>query len=167
MKKVKMDFVEISRLYNAITSASRVKFKAHPKFRYALAKNRDHLEPFIKQLREASKLPEDEDIDAYEEARKELIKSYAGKKPIVPPEKQADFLADLEILQEGDFKKGWKKVEEFKESVDEFQKEKQDVQLYFVHMDLIPEDLDDQSAVNDLFPIFTEELVNKKGKSAE
>jgi hypothetical protein len=93
MKEVKMTFIEIGALYNAINAASAVKFNAKPKFRYALAKNMDTLETHMRALREAGKLPEDdEDIKAHEDARKALVKEFDKTGRQVPPAKMPEFL---------------------------------------------------------------------------
>jgi hypothetical protein len=153
--KVQMDFVEISALFNAIVAASKVKFTARPKFRYALAKNRDTLEPFIRQLQEASQLPDDLNVQVYEKYRKELVRQFSDDGVTISPALAPEFLDNLERLQK-DHPEGWKMVEEHQESMEEFRKERQDVELYLVNIDLLPEDLDDQMAVNGLFPILDE-----------
>lgn len=156
MKK-KMSFVEISKLFNGINQASLVKFKAVPKFRYALAKNRNILQPFMESLREAAKLPTtDEDINSYEEVRLDLIKEYDKRGKQVPPDKMEEFVDRLALLQENDHKEGFVKIEAHNEKMKEFTLTTEEVDLYMVEVEHIPEDLDDQAAVNDLFPILVD-----------
>ncbi len=157
-----MTFIEISRLYNAINTLSKEKFQAKPKFRYALAKNRDTLESFMKQIRETAEVkPEvDKDMDDYENARVAMFNHYSDGKRTMPEDKREQFEFDIKLLQEGPYKVGFDKLVAHGKEVDEFTKTSTTVQLYLVEMSYIPEDIGNQAALNDLMPILVDEKVD-------
>jgi len=149
-----MTFIEITNLYEAIEKASQAKFKASPKFRYALAKNKNTLTPLITSLREAAKLPEDDDeIKEYETIRSLIIQEMTNGTGTLPREKADEFNARLKTLQM-EHKNAWDKIEKHSKEVNEFILTSQKVDIYMVDISLIPEDIDDQTSINGLFSMF-------------
>jgi hypothetical protein len=157
-----MTFVEISALFNALEAVSKCKFTASPKFRYAVARNRDFLTPLIKELQDKSKLPEDDLIQAYEKQRQELIKNMTQGTGQLKKEEIGDFNLKLEAIQDN-HKEAVEMIQLHSDDVAKFVNTTRSVKLYSVSFDRLPEDIDDQAAINGIYPI----LVDKTDKSAE
>jgi hypothetical protein len=129
---------QVLDLWNALTAIAADNFKT--KLSYAMARNRDRIKPIIQAVEEASK-----PIEGFREARLKLMEEMCARKPdgepIVLPN------GDYAINERGKFEieldKIKKKTGQDKkdEELAALLKEKEDVRLYMVDFEALPENI--------------------------
>ena len=134
---------EVVALYNVLTKA-----KSHPtgvRFRYAVNMNLGLLKPIIEAIKESLPTNEHKDLNAYEEARKEVLKEHSDRQEgdlfhIIAGKEEIVKTALLKIDEK--FSEVAKVQEEINLEINQFLADKIAVKYYSISINDIPDDVE-------------------------